>query len=118
MVSLLFTIGGAVVNTLTFCGTDFVFSRLTDHGAKEGKRHGLAEEKLQKARDEYNEDQIKRLDFINKILRGKNEARTYINNVDESMLESYRVFRKKVRPLPPEPQLSRLLLTIRESKKW
>ena len=71
MASLLFTVGGAVVNALTFSGTNFVFSRLTDHGAKEGKRHDLAEEKLQKARDEYNGDQIKRLDFINKILREK-----------------------------------------------
>ena len=26
---------------------------------------------------------MKRLDFINKRLRKKNEARTYINNVDE-----------------------------------
>ena len=106
MASLLFTIGGAVVNALTFSGTNFVFSRLTDHGAKKGKRHNLAEEKLQKARDEWNEDQMKRIDFINKRLRAKNEARTYINNVDKAMLEYYRVFRKKVRPLLPKPQLS------------
>ena len=36
----------------------------------------------------------------------KNEARTYINNVDEAMLEYYRVFAKKIKPLPPEPELS------------
>ena len=46
MTSLLFTIGGAVMNALAFSGTDFVFSRLTDHGAKERKRHDLAEEEL------------------------------------------------------------------------
>ena len=106
MASLLFTIGGAVVNALAFSGTNFVFSRLTDHGAEERKRHDLALEKLQRARDEWNRDRTKRLDFINKRLREKNEARTYINNVDEAMIEYYRVFAKQVSPLPPEPELS------------
>ena len=106
MASVLITIGGAVVNALVISGTNFVFSRLTDHGAKELKRHDLALKKLQRARDEWNKDRMKRLDFINKRLREKNEARTYINNVDEAMLEYYRVFAKKIKPLPPEPELS------------
>ena len=95
MASLLFTVGGAVVNALAFSGTNFVFSRLTDHGEEERKRHDLALEKLQRARDEWNKDQMKRLDFINKRLREKHEARVYINNADEAMLEYYRVFAKK-----------------------
>ena len=66
MTSLLFTVGGAVVNALAFSGTNFVFSRLTDHGAEERKRHGLALEKLQRARHECNRDQMRRLDFIKK----------------------------------------------------
>ena len=49
---------------------------------------------------------MKWLDFINKILREKNGARAYINNVDEAMIEYYRVFAKKIKPLPPESQLS------------
>ena len=36
----------------------------------------------------------------------KNEARTYINNVDEAMLEYYQVFAKQIRSSPPESQLS------------
>ena len=48
---------------------------------------------------------VKRLDFINKSLREKNEARACINNVDEAMLEYYRVSAKQIKPLPPEPQL-------------
>ena len=36
----------------------------------------------------------------------KNEARAYISNVDEVLLEYYRAFAKKIKPLPPEPQLS------------
>ena len=71
MASLLFTIGGAVVNTLALSDTNFVFSRLTDHGAQERKRHDLALEKLQRAKDEWNRDRMKRLDFVNKRLREK-----------------------------------------------
>ena len=38
---------------------------------------------------------MKRLDLINKRLREINEARAYIKNVNEAMLEYYRVFAKK-----------------------
>ena len=69
MASLLFTIGGAVVNALAFRGTNSDFSRLTDHGKEECKRYDFALEKLQRARDQWNEDRMKRLDFINKRLR-------------------------------------------------
>ena len=106
MALLLFTIGGAVVNALAFSGTNFVFSRLTDHGKEECERHDLALKRLQRKRDEWNKDQMKRLDLINKRLREKNEARLHINNVDEAMLEYYQVFAKQIKPLPPEPQLS------------
>ena len=106
MASLLFTTGGAVVNALAFNGTNFVFSRLTDHGVEEHKRHDFAEEKLQRARDKWNEDQMKRFDFINKRLHEKNEARAYINNIDEAMLEYYQVFAKQIKHLPPKLKLS------------
>ena len=51
---------------------------------------------------------MKHLDLINKRLRERNEARAYIKNVDEAMLEYYRVFakKKKIKPLPPVPELS------------
>ena len=106
MTSLLFTIGGAVVNALAFSSTNFVFSRLTDHGVEERKRHDLALEKLQRARHEWNRDRMERLGFMSKRLGEKNETRTYINNVDEAMLEYYRVFAKQIKLLPPEPKLS------------
>ena len=69
MTSLLFTVGGAVVNALAFRGTNVIFSRLTDHGTEERKRNDLALEKIQRARDEWNRDRRKHLDFINKRLR-------------------------------------------------
>ena len=68
---------------------------LTNHGEKERKRHDLEEEKLQRARDKWNEDRMERLDFIKKRLLEKNEAKAYINNIDEKMLEYYHLFGKK-----------------------
>ena len=68
---------------------------LTGHGEKERKRHDLALGKLQRARDKWNEDRMKRLQFIDKRLREKNNAKAYINNIDEAMLEYYRIFAKK-----------------------
>ena len=106
MASLSFTVGGAVVNALAFSGNKFVFSRLTNHGGEERKRHDLALGNLQRARDKWNEDRMKRLDFIDKRLHEKNEARAHINNTNEAMLEYYRVFANQIKPLPPEPQLS------------
>ena len=99
MASLLFTVGGAVVNALAFSGTNFLFSGLTDHVEKKCKRHDLALEKLQRARDERYEVRMKRLDFMKKRLREKNEARAYINNVDKAMLEYYRAFAKQIKPM-------------------
>ena len=95
-----------MVNALAFSRTNFVFSRLTDHGAEEHKRHYFALEKLQKTRDEWNRDRMKRLDLINKRLCERNQPRAYIENVDEAMLQYYRVFAKEIKPLPPEPVLS------------
>ena len=39
---------------------------------------------------------MKRLDSINRRLRGENEAKAYINNVDKAMLEYYQVFTKTI----------------------
>lgn len=53
-----------------------------------------------------NEDRIKRINFINKRLRQKNEARAHIKNVDEAIGQYHRAFVKEIKPLPPVPQLS------------
>ena len=84
-----------MVNALAFSGTSFVFSRLTDNGEQERKRHDSALKKLQRARDEWNRDRMKRPDLINKRLNDRNVGRAYIKNFDEAMLEYYRVFAKK-----------------------
>ena len=75
MASLLFTVGGALVNALAFTSTNLVSSSLTDHGAEEHKRHDAELGKIQMAREEWNRGPMKRLDFMNKRLREKNEAK-------------------------------------------
>ena len=63
--TLLFTVLGgifsSVFSAMVFGGANLAFSMLTDHGAIERKRHDLALEKLQRARDKWNEDRMKRL---------------------------------------------------------
>ena len=116
MASLLFTIGGAVVNALAFSGTNFVFSRLTDHGAKEHKKHDLALEKLQRVRDKWNEDRMKRLDFINKRLREKNEAGYTSTTLMKQCLSTIAYLQKKA--LATCASIIRFLSSIRDTKKW
>ena len=106
MVSLLAIGASAAINALAFSGTNYIFSKFSDHGEAERKRHDIALEDLQRDRDEWNQEHLKRLDIINKRLRDKKEARDYIRNLDSAMLEHCRVFGVKLKPLPPEPQLS------------
>ena len=43
---------------------------------------------------------------MNKRLREKNEARTYINNIDEAILKYDHAFAKPIKPLSTDPELS------------
>ena len=120
MLSLVFTKLSSILSTglnaTAFSDTNFLFSGLTDNGAKERKIHDLALEKLQRARNEWNEERMKRLDFINKRLREKNEARAYMNNVDQAMLSTIEYLQKKIKPMPPEPQFSDFYHSSKDQK--
>ena len=89
MASLFFTVDGAVVNAPASSCTNIAFNMFTDHDAEEQKRHDLPEEELQRAGDKWNEDRMKRLDFINKRQCEQNKAKAYINNTDKAMIEYY-----------------------------
>lgn len=56
----------------------------------------LEEEKLQKAKDKWNENRMEQFDFINQKLRQKHVTKTYMDNVDDAMLGYYRVFAKRI----------------------
>ena len=106
MASLLAITGGAVINALAFSGSSFLFSILSDHRAVELKRHDLAMEKLQKARDAWEEKRQQRLDFIKERLRREKHAEEYIHNLDQGMALYYEVTNQRLSPLPREPVLS------------
>ena len=80
---------------LHFSGSNYLFSKLSDHGEAEQKRHDLAMEDFQKARDEWNKERVKRLDFINKRLREQQDARQAISNLKEGNREYYQFLVKR-----------------------
>jgi hypothetical protein len=60
-------IGGAIVNSITFTGSSYLFKMLDKNGYQaEMKRHNLATEILQKANAEWEEH---RKDFVNLQLK-------------------------------------------------
>ena len=61
---------------------------------------------LKKARDEWNEEQVKRLDFINKRLRESQDAKQTITDLKDGMREYYQVFGRRIKSLPKEPVFS------------
>ena len=66
----------------------------------------MAIEKLQKARDKWNQQRIQRLDFINNEMKKRNESIRYFDDLDKGMLEYYRMTGQKLPPLPSKPNLT------------
>ena len=106
----------SVFSTTAFGGANLVFGMLTDNGAKERKRQDLTLEKLQRARDKWNEDRMKRLDFINKRLREKNEAGHTSTTLMKQCLSTVAYLQKKA--LATCASIIRFLSSIRDTKKW
>ena len=79
--------GGTAINALAFSGSNYLFSKLLDHGKAKQKRHDLAMEDFQKVRDEWKKERVKRLDFINKRVREQQDARQAVTNLEDGMRE-------------------------------
>ena len=58
---------------------------------------------MRKARDEWHKDKMERLDFINERLYQRNKSKSYMDNVDEAMVEYYQILMKRIKPLRPKP---------------
>ena len=56
MASLAILIVGAGIKALAFSESNYLFSKISNHGEAERKRHNLAMEKFQKDRDEWNKE--------------------------------------------------------------
>ena len=103
IVAMLF---GAGINALAFSGSNYMFSKLSNHGAGERKRHNEAIEKLQKDRNSWVKERQQRLDFINQQLQRERHAEHTFSEVNEAMEAYYIATSKKLSPLRSKPVLS------------
>ena len=106
MASIAVIAGGALINTLAFSGTNFIFGQLGDHGKAEMKRHNLAMEQLSKAREAYNRERQQRLDYISKSLRDQRHAEQTFSDLNSAMREYYRVTGQQLPALRAPPKMS------------
>ena len=75
MASIGFLTGGAIINTLFFSGSNFLFSTLSKESIdKEQKRHDKAIEGMQRAQIEWAKKRQKRLDCINNEIMKEQKA--------------------------------------------
>ena len=94
MASLVMMVGGAVVNALAFSGSNYMFSKLSDH--KEQQRHNKAMEDLENAQNAYEKERLAQLDFINDQLQRQGNAAYTFKNVDSAIKEYYLVTGKQI----------------------
>ena len=101
-------IGGAVVNSLAFTGSNYLFSKLgkTQDAEKERKGHAKAAEQLEAAQAAWSQKRTQRLDFINEQIQKVHHAEQTFDDVDQAMKQYYYITGKRIDPLPPEPKLS------------
>ena len=88
----------SVFSTTAFGGANLAFGMLTDNGAKERKRHDLTLEKLQRARDKWN------------------EAGYTSTTLMKQCLSTIAYLQKKA--LATCASIIRFLSSIRDTKKW
>ena len=107
-------VGGAIINSVAFSGTNFFFGHLGNHG-DEFKRHNLAMEQLSRARDEYSRQRQQRLDYINKTLRDQRHADQTFSDLGIAMQKYHEVTGNQLPPLR-EPKLSDFYNPSRQHK--
>ena len=80
-------IGGDAIRAIPFSSSNYLFSNLSDHDTAEQKKHNLAMKNFQKARELWNKERVKGLDFINKGLRKQQDAKQAITDLKDDMRE-------------------------------
>ena len=108
MAGVAMMVGGAIVNAFAFSGSSFLFSMFGNKQiSEERKRHDLAIEQLQRARDQWARKRTERIDYINETLKREHNAIAVFNDVDAAMREYNLVTgRQDLPPLEQEPKLS------------
>ena len=108
-------LGGAVVNSLAFSGSNYLFPMLGGSD-EERKRHDLVVEKLQAAQAAWSQCRTARLDFINEELRRQQHAVQTFRDIDATMREYAMATVKTLEPLGAEPQLSDYYMPLESQK--
>ena len=103
MATIAMMIGGAIVNAVAFSGSNYLFSSMNNEDAKNRKK---AREKLLKAKEEFEEKRISRLDFINEELKRHNHAVITFRDVESAMREYSEITGKQLPPFSDAPKLS------------
>ena len=103
--AILNMVGGAVINAVAFSASSFGFSQINNPEA-ERKRHDLAIEELQRAKNLWNQKRLERLDYINDRMRQEKNAEQRFNELSVAMKQYRKAFGVKLSELPPEPKLS------------
>ena len=107
MASIAMLVGGALVNALTFSGSNYLFTILRSSGVdEEHNRHDKAVEQMQAAQASWSRKRTERLDWINEELRQQGHAVKTFRDVDAVMQEYAQVTGHNLDPLGPEPQLA------------
>ena len=110
MVSIAMMVGGALVNALAFTVSNFLFGQLTkDRIDVERKQHDLALEKLAQAKQEFEQQCVKYLDYLNQRLQQQKLSQRTFSNVDKALQVYNKVTRMNhelLSSLRREPQLS------------
>jgi hypothetical protein len=102
MVSVVAT---ALVNAFAFTGSSFLFRLIGSDAERE--RHDKAIENLQNDRDQWNEQRLKQLDYVNKKLVEEANSEHQYNNVNDALQEYYYVTGEslELESLGAEPQI-------------
>ena len=106
MATLAMMAGGALINALAFSGTNAAFSMLSDHGSTERKRHDIAMEQLNKAREDWSRDRQERLDLVNKTLSDQRHAKQTFSDLGAAMREYNEITSQSLPPLRDPPKLA------------
>ena len=89
---------------------------LSDHGSTERKRHDIAMEQLNKAREDWSRERQQRLDYLNKTLSDQRHAKQTFSDLSLAMQEYHEVTGQQLPPLRGEPKLNDFYNPSRERK--
>ena len=103
MASIAMMVGGAVVNALAFTGSNFLFSMLGKHDDEERIRHDKAIENLAAAKDAWQKQRTRYMDYLNERIRRQGLAVKELKDADAAM-RYYNEITGSDESLPPELQ--------------